>query len=86
MAVSKATTTDDKATDSNGDPVYGGPPATGPTPTVAPRSEVPDSLNLTGSDTPEPEKSATLTSPWGTKVTVAADEAKAMVAENNYTK
>jgi hypothetical protein len=85
MAVSKATTTD-KATDNNGDPVYGGPPATGPTPTVAPGDPVPDTLNMTDSEPDPPQKATTLTSPWGAKVTVAADEAKQMVADNAYTK
>ena len=75
MAVKKATTTSDSPVTVAGEgEVLGGPPADGPTPTVQVGDPVPDTLNLTGSEPDKPaDKPVTMTSPWGSKVTVSSD-------------
>lgn len=82
MAVKKATTMGEIHADANkaaaggdlGDPVLGGPPAEDPTPTVPVGAPVPDSINLTDSEPDKPsDKPVTMTSPWGSKVTVSSD-------------
>jgi hypothetical protein len=71
MAIKKATTKSD---------VLGGPPAVDPTPTIAPGDPAPETANLTDSGPDDAKvKTVTLTSPWGTKVTVAADQADAQL-------
>ena len=58
------------------EPVLGGPPAEEPTPTIAPGDPAPETANLTDSGPDESDtKTTTLTSPWGSKVTVAAEQA-----------
>jgi hypothetical protein len=63
------------------DPVFGGPPAEGPTPTIdvaAGPDEAPTEANLTG-DGPEEASGEPVkfTSPWGSSITVSAEIADA---------
>jgi hypothetical protein len=56
-----------------------------PTPTIAPGDPAPDTANLTDSEPDAPGKTTNLTSPWGSKVTVAADD-RQMYLDAGYSK
>ena len=75
-----------KAETKSDEPVLGGPPAEEPTPTIAPGDPAPETANLTDSGPDESDtKTVTLKSPWGSKVSVAADLAD-VFKDAGYTK
>lgn len=63
------------------EPVFGGPPAEGPTPTIhvaAGPDQAPTGANLTDSGPEEPSDAAVkFTSPWGSDITVSSTIADA---------
>lgn len=67
------------------EPVYGGPVATGVGQTVPVGGPAPDNANETDSGAVDPDvEVATVTDPWGTKVTTDKDSAEANKDENGY--